>query len=321
MFQIPNKDMNVTVRCDFESPYREMGAIRRALCPDEEEDIPEDDELDIFAVSVPHLETSARMIEIPCVVEITRRNDESRQPDDKMNLQYLFYYIHYLFLIMNVSVPGSCNFSEAIVKLDQPISNRDWTDEIEFRTFNLNSALFVNATRYCREYFEITSVDINQTKKWMEKYNMGLNSYAQSEVEKVLYSLLNCCMNSNVYAREYNVYTISNVVWLANAIEAFYLKGRGPRERYKSARSLLQKKLPLFFKTVPKNVLEENLKNFYDIRNKFVHGNEELLLYHPLEGFSRSNFMTYFDSMNFVFALLLSTVQKLVSEDKYSVVC
>ncbi|ODA41063.1 HEPN domain-containing protein [Desulfosporosinus sp. BG] len=217
---------------------------------------------------------------------------------------YLELFFYELFLVLNLSGPGCCNFSKTNIS-SNTVRNR-FNHQL-----NLSSNFFENAWDiYFNEKWPIVKcIPLNNSWNWYQSLNIGTKQLANTRIERVLFALMTISKNS--------IFDATNVIWLAHALEALY----GNPQR--NIKQLLVERIRMFLKPERKGI-ETKIRKFYKYRSCFVHG--DLGTKNPINNslFEFNNEISDYDcrlnsETDFSFAIVLSTIQKLILSNLYEI--
>ncbi|QYJ82011.1 HEPN domain-containing protein [Shewanella aegiceratis] len=169
-------------------------------------------------------------------------------------------YLYDIFLIANLSLPGSCEFLNV-----RFISEREKESErYLLSSYNFEEALYnqldgVRPSPIC--------LPVSSVIDWYDNLDTGIKQKAESPIEKAIFSLLHLC-KSDVDE--------TSVVWLFHALEAIY--GTRVGEGFSNLINRLSILLQLDSKEKAKT--KKKLRSMYDYRSSIVHGGYQV--HHPL---------------------------------------
>ena len=168
--------------------------------------------------------------------------------------EFFKHFIELLFLALNVSRKGGCNFPSCSI------------DNLNFKK-SLYSDSIESAWDLSQEdnWPNLTEIHFSKVWRWMEKHN-GLNfALANTDVTKAMAVLLHQSYNSDIVA--------GDVVQISQVLESFYLKRREPKARG------LTRKIPVILGDIP-NEGKKWVQDFYTLRSEIVHGDFPLFRPH-----------------------------------------
>jgi hypothetical protein len=169
-------------------------------------------------------------------------------------------YLYDIFLIANLSLPGSCEFLNV-----RFISEREKEGErYLLSSFNFEEALYnqldgVRPSPIC--------LPVSSLIDWYDNLDTGIKQKAETSIEKAVFSLLHLCKSEVDEA---------SVVWIFHALEAIY--GTRVGEGFSNLINRLSILLQLDSKEKAKT--KKKLRSMYDYRSSIVHGGYQV--HHPL---------------------------------------
>jgi hypothetical protein len=205
------------------------------------------------------------------------------------------YRLYDLFLIMNISAPGSYNAYNTYVIKELDILN----EKLNLSNYNFEASLLNNNNN---NWPKIEFLDINQTVKWFFHIRNNLRLKPESRIEKALFSIIYIC-KSDV--------NINTIVWIFYALETLFDTKAG--SNYSSLIIRIANLLSLNEKQ--KSYLKKNMRKLYDIRSSFVHGGLEVV--HPihderLDKFVDKSYSSLIGLCDFGFLIILSCIQEII---------
>ncbi|WP_421860688.1 hypothetical protein [Parvibaculum sp.] len=202
-------------------------------------------------------------------------------------------FLYDFVLIMNLATPGCCNFYRA-----------------ELRGGRLPSDVSLS-----NHYFEVTCFDgtdrrwpattfvpLEDVVAWYSVIRCGISQVPASRLEKAVFALMHLVRED---------LSPSTIIWLFYALETLFDTRAG--ENFRVLRERIVKLLQL--EPMREKQLSKRLRQLYDLRSSFVHGNLEVI--HPLRGelFDPSFDKIYgelIDAADFGFALLVRSLQEII---------
>jgi hypothetical protein len=210
-------------------------------------------------------------------------------------------FIYDVFLIMNISSPGCCNFYNAKMRSRSDSRRSRYAD----RRFRLSEYSFDLAALdgYAGKWPRPRTLQVSPVVDWYRRIRVGASQVPNSRMEKVLFALMHL-------ARE--DVSVNTVVWLFYALETFF--DTRPGENFRT----LVKRIELWLTPDDhqKGLLKRNLRALYDLRSSFVHGGRDVI--HPLhneaaDGRVEKHYRELMETTEFGFAVLLASVQEATS--------
>lgn len=195
-----------------------------------------------------------------CQVTIPRDHPSLGEARRNHARNHLDIFIYEVFLIMNISSPGSCNFYKATL-----------TDESnDIHHFELDSTLLEGAwTDSLRQGWPVIEfIPVEKTLNWMHSLNMGTRQIAKTRMERALFAILHLSKSDG--------YQPDGLIWLAHAIESLFDTPAAMITK------ILQDRVCAVLQAPPEQLkaICKQLRQFYDVRSSFVHGGLEIS--HPL---------------------------------------
>lgn len=230
-------------------------------------------------------------VSLICKVKTT-----SKDLNTKMVFYYLELFFYELFLVMNLSGPGCCNFASTSIS--------DTSGNMFTHNFELSSHYFAHSWDIYDEnkWPKIQYIPLITTWNWYESLNIDTKQLADTSTERALFALMTIAKNS--------LFDATTVIWLSHALEALY---GNPKINIKQ---LLTERIIIVLKP-GKIKIESKIKSFYRYRSKFVHG--ELGAKNPINNslFDRNNKLDNYNcKLNsetyFSIAIVFSTIQQLI---------
>jgi hypothetical protein len=236
-----------------------------------------------------------RPLKIPAKVTICGENDIS---------SYQWYptffveaYLHEVFLVANLAVPGSANFYSltvtgqdehlpAEVRLTQFAFENAWIDSLDGKWPTLQA---------------LPGEDVCE---WFKALDIGYKQRAETGIEKALYVLLHLAKGD---AR------IDSITWIFHGLEALVSTRVG-----ESVSGMVRRLgVVLELDAREQKLLNQRLRKLYDLRSSFVHGGYAVP--HPVnsEVIDRSldgHMSDLYELTQFGAALLIATLQSLIKK-------
>jgi hypothetical protein len=217
--------------------------------------------------------------------------------------------LYQVFLAINLSLPGACDFRDALIypkTSDAEISQR-YRNHFPYH-INLFTTIFEYGLDSSIEmkWPSISLVPLRDVWSWLQKVDPATSSNAETSAQKALYALLHCCM---IPIKPYS--DVNELVWFAHAMEALY---DTPSDAI--IKTLRERVFLLLGEPIENNKKIRKLINqFYELRSSFVHGDYEILkpswlsleafiVAYDREGRSKSKFV--------VSSVLIATLQKMI---------
>jgi len=168
-------------------------------------------------------------------------------------LGLLRYYLHEVFLIVNIASPGAFQAYEVDFEDDHPTP------------FRLSAELFEDAWLYSIEHGwpPVGQVSVARVARWYQALLPNICEIADTRLPKALLSLL--------HASDFSAAEPTAVLWLAQCLESLFDVPAALSRNILQARSFALLGTPLNVKAVMKNIRE-----FFEARNSFVHGGADV---------------------------------------------
>ena len=178
------------------------------------------------------------------------------------NDYYVEYYLHQVFLALNLSSPGCCTFCGTTI-------NRDNSPDIFSKNLELRGyAGKPFALSSGNSWPGVSSIPLFNTWNWLQALNPNIQQVAQTKVERALFAMLCVGKESSLNP--------NRLMWLAHALEALFdTPDLGISKALKDRIFLVLGKPVTHSKKI-----RQSIDSFYHLRSNFVHG--ELAIAHPL---------------------------------------
>ncbi|HSI21701.1 MAG TPA: hypothetical protein VK959_01650 [Methylophilaceae bacterium] len=214
----------------------------------------------------------------------------------------LEHFLYELFLLANLATPGCFNLYRSYIRVPKLDPTKDVFAQTELE---LSEYLFESAWHEAQQsaWLKVGFQPFENVLEWYRRHNIGFRQVAKTNIERALFSLL------HLSRREF--FEPEATLWIASALEAVFDTPHGSSFQYLNNR--ISNLLVLSDKE--KAILKKKLREFYDIRNGFVHGGG--VICHPLtneawDGEVDEVVMRIIQSNNFAVTILLSSVQELI---------
>lgn len=230
-------------------------------------------------------------------IETERSNHQPWHGDD-----YLRQLLYEIYLVANLSAPGSFNLYRSFIKVPGLDATEDPFAQTELE---LSEYQFEHAWHEAQStsWIKVEFLPFSDVCRWYKQFQLGLRQVAKSRVEKALFALLHLGRSSFLEPEA--------TLWLASALEAIFDTPNG------SSFHFLHKRISTLLSLDGKHdaVMKKQLREFYNVRNSFAHGGGAIC--HPIanefwdphvEQVSRR----IIEANNFACGILLSSIQELV---------
>ena len=247
-----------------------------------------------------------RKIKVKCIVEL--KSSDKSEFDDKPKQalrnhlsHHLEFYLENLFLLANISAPGSCNLKfkyKTGEYLGKPSERKN-----SFIVYDLYSAW---ERILSKELPEIKRIPLMKTWRWFKKLEINTRQVAKTNVERALFALLHFCHNEDLISS-------NSIIWLAHALESLY-----DTPRTSIRKSLKDRILMVLNIKSHKNKVKKGVNNFYDLRSRLVHGDFNIT--HPCMNDIFDNKVEEVgikmgDNIEFILIIIIATLQRLILEE------
>jgi hypothetical protein len=234
-----------------------------------------------------------RPIRIRANVTVSGANDVSSR--DWYPVFFLETFVHEIFLIANLSVPGSADFYNASIAG----SKRQHSRNVRLSAFSFDCGW---SNSLDGEWPSLQALPREEVCKWFEALDIGYKQRAETGIERALYVLLHMARDDT---------KIDSVTWLFHGLEALVSTKVG-----ENVSGLVRRLGVLLELDKPSQKrLNKRLRQLYDWRSSFVHGGYAVP--HPTssEVIDRSldtHLMEIYQLSQFGASLLIATLQALI---------
>jgi len=208
-------------------------------------------------------------------------------------------FLHDMFVIMNLSDPGCCDFYRARLIVVPTGRFHYQPSEISLSSHNFECAVLDgNAGK-----LPFTKViPVEKTAGWYFSIRNDISQIAKKRMEKVLFALMHLAKGD---------LTLGVIIWLFYALEQLFATKVGEN------RAGLENRLRLLLSPHEKesSVLKKKLRELYDYRSSIVHGGLEIIhvMEHDVLGDAVDNSVKKLMELSeFGFSLLLVSLQELI---------
>jgi hypothetical protein len=204
-------------------------------------------------------------------------------------------YIYDIFLIANLSLPGSCEFLNARFTTK---SGKD-RERYNLSSYNFEEGLYRHLEGKSPSP---TILPIRSVMEWYKEFDTGVRQKAETSIEKAVFSLLHLCKKDT---------DETSMIWIFHALEAIY--GTKVGEGFSNLIDRISILLELNIEQKKKT--KKKLRDMYDYRSSIVHGGYKV--HHPLknEVIDRNltnDYFRMFELHQEGFNLVVASIQKLI---------
>jgi hypothetical protein len=229
--------------------------------------------------------------------------------DEIEELGCITNFLYHVFLAINLSLPGACDFRDALVYPKTPDAE---TSQRYNNHFPYHVDLFTTIFEYGLDssiemkWPLISAIPLTDVWLWLQRVDHLTSSNAKTSAQKALYALLHCCL---IPIKPYS--DLIELVWFAHAMESLY---ETPSD---AILKTLRERIFLLLGEPVENgkKIRKLINQFYDLRSSFVHGDYEILkpswlsiessiLAYDREGRDKSKFL--------IASILIATLQKMI---------
>jgi hypothetical protein len=225
--------------------------------------------------------------------------------DEYRNFEYVTNVLYQLFLVMNLSVPGSCDFDSAIIRrfeAEHDTSSREVRLGLSGLTIECSTQLIDKMN-----WPEIHVIPVRTVMQWLEKIGFSRSNFANSNTERAIFGLLYSCMHKEADP--------TTLIWLSQAMEALFNTPQVGIANTLKERAFLVLGEP----HENLNKVKKDINAFYNYRSRYVHG--EILLPNPIaislvEDEELNKFHNeLYQHLELAMILIVASLQKLIMED------
>lgn len=217
-------------------------------------------------------------------------------------------YLYDIFFIMNMSVPGSCEFLNVRFRDDDEfVLAHKGAERLHLSSYNFEEGYqdFLDG-----EVFSPIELPLEQVIAWYRRLNLGIRQKADGRAARAIYALLHICKSD---------IDINSVIWIFHALESVYITRVG-----EGVPGIVSRMLGLLdFEESKKKALTKHLRKLYDYRSAFVHGGYEI--HHPMgsEMFDErlnDDRNDIYDGCRIGFNLVALSIQKMIQKGWFGLV-
>lgn len=201
----------------------------------------------------------------PCKILITVTADDGITLKNNAPINYVSSYLFDIFLILNIALPGSCNFWGSKLKIATPSDMPFYLS----KNFSLSNDIFPNSKIY--KSLQLLRMPrrlaLDDVLRWYFLHRNSMSQIPKSNIQMVLFAIMHIA-NSN--------FSHMTIIWIYNALEILFgiPRRRGGaliRERAAKLLNITSDEYGCFDKSVQK---------FLKTRHKIAHRGMEII--HPL---------------------------------------
>ncbi|WP_339785356.1 hypothetical protein NSQ38_28220 [Paenibacillus sp. FSL R7-0313] len=244
--------------------------------------------------------SSDEYLELVCRISCRQLDELNSQASDIELKYYLENTFYHVFLMINLSAPGAFNPYSPFLKS---------RENLGLELYKLSSFDFENSWINSIEvgWPSISYIPFPKVWAWYSQLNIGTRQIASTRLERALFSLLHCSLSEGGISP-------TDLIWVSHALESLYDTPNGLINRILVDRISMFLELPL----VNSRKLKKKIRDFYEIRSRFVHG--ELDISHPtnndildksLDSYTNNLLENYY----FGFSIVLATIQKMIANN------
>jgi hypothetical protein len=236
-------------------------------------------------------------IDLDCYIKLNNLNNNRRELNEREN-RIINYYVEnilfQIFLAMNLSTPGSFNSY-----------SRELLAEAGLEIYELSSSSIESAwiNSINDGWPQISRLELGEVWRWIQSLGLGSRQIAQNRTERALFSILHLCKDGKVNPTQ--------LIWISLALEALYDTPKAQINK------ILLERIFLFL-GIPednKKKFKKKIREFYDLRSRFVHG--ELDIDNPLANNILDNKLYDYESIileycDFGLSIVIATLQKMI---------
>lgn len=232
---------------------------------------------------------------VKAVVKLRSKDDKDERLLKKTCLDYLIFFLHEIYLKMNLAAPGSCNLTSIISTIDN-------SKPVEII---LNSIFFEDAWIESMQngWPKVDFLNLEQVCKWINGIDLNNREIAEERIHKALFAVLHI-------AKQFSIEP-TFLIWFSHIFESIY--DTPPA----LSRFFLKQRISELLKPPDKNKswLKKGLNSFYDDRNAFAHGGMKILHPSPLfldQHIFDEHWSKLSESINFASCIVVATLQEFV---------
>ena len=215
-------------------------------------------------------------------------------------INYLKYFLHEIFLLTNLSSPGSSNFSSTTISSPS---------EINTQSISLSCYIFEQSWHKSldKKWPTVTHLPLDIVTRWYNSLEIGTSQVGRNKLQKALFAILHIAKQDS--------FEPGSLIWLSHALEALYDVPPALSYNYLERRMLEFLQAPKKKETS----LGKNIRLFYDEKNAFAHGAMEVI--HPMGSVLSDNSLNDIEkyekklvtAFDFASLLLIATLQEFIA--------
>lgn len=175
-----------------------------------------------------------------------------------VNDYYLDFFLHQMFLALNLASPGCCTYTKIG-------THRDDLPDLLSQSLELRGHAGKPYTLSSSDSWpSISSIPLSDTWSWLQSLNSDIHPIAQTRIERALFALLHLGKENEV--------SPTRLIWLAYALEALFdTPDLGINKTLRDRIFLVLGKPTSHIKPIKKAIY-----SFYELRSSLVHGDLEI---------------------------------------------
>jgi hypothetical protein len=225
--------------------------------------------------------------------------------DEYSNFGYAINVLYQIFLVMNLSVPGSCDFYSTIIR-PKPFNKDTPNKEVRLR---LAGSMLEGVSELSEQlqWANIHDIPVGKTLSWIRRIGFSESHFARSKTERAIFGMLHSCNQAD------DIHP-TTLIWLAQALEALFDTPEAGISSTLRERAFLVLEEP----SENRNKIKKAINSFYEYRSRYVHG--EISIPNPmLVRLSDESLDKFRDELlrhiELAMLLLVAALQKLIIRD------
>jgi len=209
---------------------------------------------------------------------------------------YVELYLHNIFLMMNLSAPGSFDLwnTKIVISDDAPFDKKLYLD-----ASGLTDAWSESIEN---KWPPICYIPLKDVQNWLHGLNINTKQYSSTRMEKALFSFLHL---SKSFDDPFN-----HLMWAAYSLELLF------DTPFTAIKKMLTDRITLVLGT-PTNKIKKHIGEFYDLRSSFLHGRMDIP--HPmLDDILDKEAVKHWDTRrhnDIACSIIISTLQEHISNN------